>query len=145
MGRRSAPGTRPRRNVRCLKMADFSDCHLWRTDTVPKDELDKLEEVETFLEDSHLMRRVKRCHDCGQFYFYEFYEEIDYTQGDDPQWRALIPVQSIAEARELAKGDVLHMTKRTPRIQWVDGRRYLGKVNGEPRYTDEPEIPHWVR
>ena len=58
-------------------MADFTDCHLWQTVTVPEDELQKLEVVETFLEESHLMRRLKRCNDCGQLYFYQFREEID--------------------------------------------------------------------
>jgi hypothetical protein len=86
-------------------MADFTDCHLWQTVTVSEDELNQLEVVETFLEDSHLMRRLKRCKDCGQLYFYQFREEIDWLAGEDPVYRILIPVRSSEEAVRLADED----------------------------------------
>jgi formylmethanofuran dehydrogenase subunit E len=65
-------------------MTDFNNCHLWQTETVAEDELMKLEDVETFLDESHLIRRLKRCNECGQLYFYQFLEEIDWEKGDDP-------------------------------------------------------------
>jgi hypothetical protein len=112
-------------------MADFTDCHLWQTVTVPEDELKKLEDVETFLEESHLMRRLKRCNDCGQLYFYQFREEIDWVAGDDPVWRILIPVTSRQEAAKLADENELSLSFHRPRIQWS--------------WTDVLEMPHWVR
>jgi hypothetical protein len=67
-------------------------CHLF---TVPKLTIEILnantfERVGTFIDDSHLMRRLLRCKECGQIYFYEFREEIDWLHGEDPQYRTYI-------------------------------------------------------
>ncbi len=112
-------------------MADFTDCHLWQTATVSEHELLKLEDVETFLDDSHLMRRLKRCNDCGQLYFYQFREEIDWIAGEDPQYRILIPVTSREEAVKLADENKLSVSFHRPRLEW--------------KWVATREIPHWVR
>jgi hypothetical protein len=112
-------------------MADFIDCHLWQTVTVSEDELNKLEVVETFLEDSHLMRSLKRCKDCGQLYFYQFREEIDWLAGEDPAYRILIPVRSREEAVRLADEDEISVSFHRPCLEWA--------------WIDTREMPHWVR
>jgi hypothetical protein len=51
-----------------------------------------LEQVCSFTEESHLIRRLLRCNECNQLYFYEFREEIDWINGEDPQYRTYIAV-----------------------------------------------------
>jgi hypothetical protein len=62
----------------------------------------QFELLETFVEESHWWRYLLKCRECGQRYFFEFYEEIDWVSGDDPQFTTWIPVateEEIAAAR----------------------------------------------
>jgi hypothetical protein len=54
-------------------------CHLrLKADLTPADLAPGAFSVlETYLDDSHHMRRLLQCTACGQLYFYEFREEID--------------------------------------------------------------------
>ena len=65
----------------------------------------------------HLIRRLLRCTDCGQLYFYEFYEEIDHAGGEDPQYRSYIPVTDEEDAAKLAKMMPFELLTFTPRLQ----------------------------
>lgn len=47
------------------------------------------------------MRQLMRCKSCGQLYFHEFYEEVDYRDGEDRQYFIFIPVDTIKAADEL--------------------------------------------
>src|SRR5262245_35598944 len=38
---------------------------------------DRFELLETFVDDSHEFRHLLKCKECGQLYFFEFYEWID--------------------------------------------------------------------
>jgi len=50
-------------------------------------------------------------------YFYEFYEVIDWMNGNDPQYRSYLPVDSIEEADELARLSVFDILDHYPRLQ----------------------------
>src|SRR5580704_14008283 len=41
--------------------------------------------VEEIIEESHFSRSVFKCCECGQLYFYEFYEVVDWKDGNDKQ------------------------------------------------------------
>lgn len=82
------------------------NCHLWtKTDLTSEDLRGSLQNIKTYLDDSHLIRNLKKCKKCGQLYFYEFAEDIDWNEGNDPQYRLWIPVES-----EMRAEDLNHMT-----------------------------------
>jgi len=62
---------------------------------------DSFERIETYADESHLMRHLLKCRECGQLYFFEFYEEIDWEDGDDSQYKTYIPVETEAEIETL--------------------------------------------
>lgn len=88
--------------------------------------------IDTYEEDSHLIRRLEKCRKCGQLYFYEFYEEIDWTAGNDPQYRTWIPVEDVESAKELSTLNYLEIL-RFPSIRC-----------DFPSDAQAPSDPKWV-
>lgn len=86
-------------------------CHLLQNDKIEyyQDLWGSLVEIKEYIEESHLFRRLVQCKECGQLFFFEFYEWIDWTNGDDPQYWTWIPVKNVLEADILNKGDSLHL------------------------------------
>jgi hypothetical protein len=87
------------------------NCHLFAVPILTKEiineaHLELLEQLCTFLNDSHLMRRLLRCKDCGQRYFYEFREEMDFLNGEDPQYRTYIAVTADEPLNRLINSDM---------------------------------------
>lgn len=95
-------------------------CHLL-LDSVTENELvpTKLffELIKTYSDESHLLRYCLKCRDCGQLYFYEFKEEIDWDDGDDSQYATYIPVRSEKEADEINAKNSFELLGITPRLQ----------------------------
>lgn len=113
-------------------------CALWRAPetTVAKGLKAQFHLLETVAEESHWWRYVLRCRDCGQLYVYEFTEEIDWADGDDPQSATWVPVETDAElasAREAPPGGLASFVPRLsrdrpkgharPTLHWVTARR----------------------
>jgi hypothetical protein len=95
-----------------IKITTASSCHLWnKTDITAEDLRQDLANEEIYYDESHLMRRLMKCKKCGQLYFYEFYEEIDYQEGNDPQYRTWIPVDDVASAQSLNTLSVFEILK----------------------------------
>lgn len=109
-------------------------CRLWqKPDLTPADlRPQDFSVLETYLEESHHMRRLLQCRACGQLYFYEFTEAIDWAAGNDPQYRVYIPVSALAEAQRLSSlppSELLSLLPRlhvdwpaeaaAPRARWV--------------------------
>lgn len=95
-------------------------CHLWNKDKPTKEDIDlksNFELLHTFVHDSHLWRYLLKCKECGQLYFYEFYEEIDWDKGNDPQYTTFIPVASEDEAKKMAEKSPLELLQFSPRLQ----------------------------
>src|SRR5579863_5345869 len=78
------------------------ECILWRSPGRLENIQDVLDTIETYMDDSHHMRRLVKCRECGQLYFYEFLEFVDYQDGEDPQYRTYIPVASGEDAALLS-------------------------------------------
>lgn len=113
-----------------------TQCHLWQKEPLTSEDIrmDKnFEFLFTFEEDTHLIRRLVQCKDCGQLYFYEFYELIDWVGGNDPQYRTFIPVESEEEARKLAQMTQFALLQFYPRL-----------LSGWPADEERPII-RWVR
>jgi hypothetical protein len=86
---------------RGLLLPEFPEpriCILWRNSEHLENMHRLLSTIETYLDESHHIRRLMKCRECGQLYFYEFLEFIDYVNGDDPQYRTYIPVTSAEHA-----------------------------------------------
>ena len=47
------------------------------------------------------MATLLECRECGQLYFFEFYERIDWEGGDDPQYTTFVPVDGQEEIERL--------------------------------------------
>ena len=110
-----------------------SQCHLMDlTGLTAKDILDVMDMVKEYLDESHLIRRLYRCRKCGQLYFYEFYEEIDWSEGNDPQYRTLIPVADEASAEALNKQSPLQLLA------------YPSIRMDYPQEAKDPEKPRWA-
>jgi hypothetical protein len=93
-------------------------CILWREpERIEADRRGFFECLETFEDDSHLVRALFKCRECGQLYFYEFYEWIDWDEGDDPQYWTYIPVSTAAEIAMLKEQSPFGLLRFTPRLQ----------------------------
>lgn len=64
--------------------------------------IERFELLKRYTEDTHLWRYLLRCQECGQLYFFEFYESIDWESGNDPQYSRYVPVSTLEEAAILA-------------------------------------------
>jgi hypothetical protein len=92
------------------------------------------EVVEVFEDSSHSVRSLLKCRECGQLYFAEFYESVDWDEGDDSQYSTYVPVQTQDETDALKKGAIFDIFYFTPRLQWdcpkgakVATTRWIGK------------------
>ncbi len=94
-------------------------CHLFNKDTLTEVDLshDTFEHIKEYVDESHLMRDLLKCRECGQLYFFEFYEEVDWKDGQDPQYTTWIPVESGEKADEMNKLSPLEILQFFPRIQ----------------------------
>jgi hypothetical protein len=87
-----------------IKTSKNPACRLWNKKDLTTDDLvDSLEKIKSYEDDSHLIRTLKKCKECGQLFFYEFYEEVDWAGGNDPQYRTWIPVDDETAADSLDK------------------------------------------
>jgi hypothetical protein len=64
--------------------------------------LEVLEVLETFSHDYHETKDLRRCIQCGQLYFCEWLETVNYGGGEDSQDYALIPVATAEEGLSLS-------------------------------------------
>lgn len=59
--------------------------------------------IHTYIYESHWWRYLLKCRECGQLYFFEFSEEIDWEKGEDPQCSVYIPVDTLQEIETLKR------------------------------------------
>ena len=81
-----------------------------------KDLLEALTVVETFMDEPHQTRDLRKCKFCGQLYFHEFLDWIDWEKGDDPQCQTYIPVESKDEIDPLLRADEFGLQAFSPRL-----------------------------
>jgi hypothetical protein len=115
-----------------MKTSYPTECVLWKTDNLSIDQLRQIFEVIVIYEDdSHLIRKLLRCKECGHLYFKEFYEEIDWIEGKDAQYQTWIPVDDAESGKELNKVSPI-MLLSYPSIRY-----------DYPMGADEPRGPYW--
>lgn len=111
-------------------------CHLWQSKQVDEDDLlGRLKPIKTYVEESYFSRRLMKCIKCGRLYLKEFYEEIDWVDGDDPQYNTYVPVLNENDAETVNKLNYLEIHTITPRIKldWPKGEDrkayWVGRVD----------------
>ena len=109
-------------------------CHLWTNDTICSDDLsyNNFEIFETFVDESHFSRSLVQCKECGQLYFKEYYEKIDWVDGDDSQYITFVPVKNADEIKELKKSNIFEILLFEPCLR----EEYL-------KGADKPKI-YWL-
>jgi hypothetical protein len=95
-----------------------TQCALWKKpELLDERRENRFELLETFVDESHLSRDLLKCKECGQLYFFEFYEEIDWEDGDDPQYSKYIPVGTRAEIEMLKKASPFQLWQYRPQLR----------------------------
>jgi hypothetical protein len=109
------------------------DCHLWKKQNLTHSDLACLEEVERYIDDSRLIRSLRRCKECGHLYLYQLIEVIDYALGHDSQYRTYLPVDSGEDVPDLMKSRTKSIGEFAPSLH-----------SDWPKGFSEPEV-FWVR
>jgi hypothetical protein len=118
-----------------MAMDTPSQCHLWHKKNLTPSDIQltgNFAILKTFVEESHFMRRLVQCQDCGQLYFYQFTEEIDWEKGQDAQYRTFIPATSEHEVEKLNTRQPDELLQIYPRLQ-----------SDWPSNTEEPKVS-WI-
>lgn len=94
-----------------------AQCHLWQAaELTTSDVNEAFTVVETFLDESHQTRDLLKCKLCGQLYFHEFLEWIDWEAGNDPQYQTFVPIGSKEEVDPLLRVDEFGLQSFSPRL-----------------------------
>jgi hypothetical protein len=93
-----------------------TQCVLWEQPELVGSQ-DRFERIHTYVDESHLFRDLLKCRECGQLYFFEFYEEIDWENGNDPQYKTYIPVETEDEINTLKNASTHELLQFFPRLQ----------------------------
>ncbi len=99
-------------------MSEPTHCALWKQpERVVAGPLKiHFELLETFVHESHWWRYLLKCRECGQRYFFEFYEEIDWQGGNDPQFSTWIPVATAEDIRAAREAPAAALSAFVPRL-----------------------------
>jgi hypothetical protein len=94
-----------------------TQCVLWeRPDLIDAPLREHFELVEEYEHESHFWRYLLKCHECGQLYFFQFYEEIDWVDGRDPHDVVFIPVETSEQVEALKATSVVGVLRFSPRL-----------------------------
>lgn len=75
-------------------------CALWAKPELANTP-DFFEVLETYGDETHWTRYLLQCRECGQRYIYDFYEEVNFSGGEDDQSVAYVPVETAADIEAL--------------------------------------------
>ena len=82
-------------------MKNPTQCLLWKKINLTPLDLD-LELLKVFVRSPHLERDLFRCRECGQLYFHEWYEHVNFKH-DSYMYDTYLPVETEEEMRQLAE------------------------------------------
>jgi hypothetical protein len=135
---RVIPGVRNSTNEKVAEAraitANPTGCAYWnKPEEIPSNGLIEVSElIERFDDTSHLMHALIKCRECGQLYYYEYYDEIDFEDGDDPVYMTYIPVdtdEEIERLKAMSRSELMSVVPRlhfdipkgadAPLVRWV--------------------------
>jgi hypothetical protein len=115
-------------------MREPTHCALWtKPELVNRPKASQFSRIATFVDESHHWRYLLQCRECRQLYFFEFYEEVDWEGGNDPQYSTYIPVESDTEIEALRETTPSGLLQFVPRLQ----KNY-------PRDAEQPTV-RWIK
>ena len=128
------PTAAPVANTMQHRFAQPAQCTYWHNPELVRAAPMKkgFELIDTYANESHLRRYLLKCRECGQLYFFEFYEWIDWEHGNDPQYSKYIPVPTVDDAQMLQKASQAELLLFSPSLN-IDF----------PRDADAPTI-YWT-
>jgi hypothetical protein len=114
---------------------DPTACVLWNDPdaAIARPMREAFDLLETLVKESHWWRYILRCRCCGQRYFFEFHEEVDWADGEDPQFSVWVPFATEAELAALKAAPPGVMGEFVPRL-----------CKDYPKGAKAPRI-HWIR
>jgi len=113
------------KSVEIIRMQEPVNCHLWQKAGLVSGDFD-FESVETYYESSHFDRKLLRCKRCGQLYYYEYYEIVNFAGGgDDQQYCTYIPVRTKEEIEMLNGMNSFELLMVIPRLQFDDCVKWM--------------------
>lgn len=100
-----------------MELKKPTQCILWnKANLTPADF--GFERVRTFTESSHFDRNILKCKECGQLYFHEFYEIVNFG-GDDDMYDTYIPVENDEDIKILSETkEPMELLQFSPRLQY---------------------------
>ena len=113
------------------------NCVFWDSPELVEDPIEtRFLVLNTFNDESHFWRYLLKCKECGQLYFFEFNEHINWSgegDGNDYQYSTWIPISQPQDAQSLNERSILELVDPTliPRIQ-------------SDLTPDRKTIAHWV-
>jgi hypothetical protein len=115
--------------VKITHLPDPIRCVLWEhPERITGRFSETFEEVESYEDSSHLTRSLYKCRECGQLYFHEWYEWVDWQGGNDRQYSTLVPVKTPEEIESLKQTDNFTLMTYFPRLQLDGGKpKWMGK------------------
>jgi hypothetical protein len=97
----------------------------------------RLSAVETLVDESHFIVTILACAACGQRFLSTFTETVDWVDGEDPQYRTLLPLTDEETADLVGRRDSL---TEAALAAVGGGRRRLRR--DFPKGADEPRV-YW--
>ena len=112
-------------------------CQMWTDiDEVLDRRRGVLTRIKVYVDESHVGRALRRCSCCGRLYFWDWIEEIDWEDGNDPTWETWVPVTGEA--------DVAPLLAMPPGLVLVEPRLLNDHPKGGPRrrrWIGDPSVP----
>jgi hypothetical protein len=114
--------------IKIVTLRSPTQCVLWEhPERITGKFSEIFDEIECYEDSSHLTRSLYKCKECAQLYFHEWYEWVDWDEGNDKMYTTLIPVETQSEIDTLkATGTFLLMTF-FPRLQLGGVPKWVGK------------------
>lgn len=105
-----------------LDMLKLEKCHfrgIGETSPLTNAEFNTIKEYDDNFNTNadHRERSLVSCKECGQLYFREWLEWIDWDNGNDPTYTKYVPVEDEATADELHKLSALELLDVKPRLE----------------------------
>lgn len=97
-----------------------SQCHLWNKENLNDNDLDisNFKVIRKIKESSHFDRSILQCQDCGQLYFYEFKEVVDWVDGNDDMYSTYIPISHSFKANDINNKSAFELLDVSPQLRW---------------------------
>ncbi len=88
-------------------------CFFLQNDTVePRGKISKdLSPIKEYADSNHYYSALMRCQECGQLYYYEYIETVDWISEQDPSYCTWVPVKDENESDEMSKKSSMELLK----------------------------------